>query len=310
MSEKLIKSDDSKRPSKQLLNVFAQPHFRTKTNITRLSFKDFQKKVPSSNLQSSIDLSPKLTFLKDNNNSSSNSTQEISTNDESITLPEKLNSICSSQPDEESGSIHTKNLQILQTDVDINNYNVESHIIQNSQDVDPSLNNDQNYSSESLSCQLNQSDISSKAFSMNECVPINAPTSSSIKNMRNKVNVDAENEGDDLSIIIEVAHKWKNEVSRKDSLIKELHDEIHGLKKTIGQRDYSLSLYIERISIVEALIKRQQSYTDHNRERIDKMKSRYYLYRNSLSNMLKCVEEIRDEKSRIETEIESLKCGM
>ncbi|CAG8597756.1 12429_t:CDS:10 [Gigaspora margarita] len=307
MSEKSSKSDDSKRPSKQTMNVFAQPHFRTKANTTRLSFKDFQKKVPNQNLQSS----PKSTFLKDNKNSSSDSTQEISTNGESITLPE-LNSICPSKPDEVSGSIHTKNLQILQTNVDINDYNVESHIIQNSQDVDPSLNNDQNSSSESLSCQRNQSDISSKEFSINECVPINAPTSSSIsKFMRNNVNIDelhAENEGDDLSIIIEVAHKWKNEVSRKDSLIKELHDEVHGLKKTIGQRDYSLSLYIERMSIVEAFIKRQQTYNDHNRERIDKMKSRYYLYRNSLSNMLKRVEEIRDEKSRIESEIESLKC--
>ncbi|CAG8600670.1 4633_t:CDS:10 [Dentiscutata erythropus] len=349
MSEKSIKSDDSKGPSKPTLNVFAQPHFRSKSNTTRLPFKDFQKNVPGSNLQSSSDPSPKSIFQTDNNNSSSdtslfskifstkqnnseaelvecineeNPTQEIPTNGESVALPE-LNSICPSQPDEESpiqsGSIHTKDLQSLQTDVDINDCSIESHIIQNSQDVDPSLNDDQNSSSEGLPCLRSQSDLSSKAFSINECVPVNAPTSSSIKpcsqitskNLKNNSNIDelhVEKEGDDLSIIIEVAHKWKNEVSRKDYLIKELHDEIHGLKKTVEQRDYSLSLYIERMSIVEALIKRQQTYTDHNRERIEKMKTKYYLYRNSLSNMLKRMEEVRDEKSLIESEIGSLKC--
>ncbi|CAG8667554.1 5392_t:CDS:2, partial [Racocetra persica] len=314
---------------------------------TRLSFKDFHKNAPNPDLQSPSDSSPKSIFQPDSSSSDvslfsksfptkqdnseteleectteKHPAQEISTNDDSVALP-GLNPSCSSHSDEElplqSDSIHMKDLQIRQTDMEINDCNIESHMTQNPQDVDLSLKGNQNLSSEGLISSRNQLDLSSKAFSVDESVPINAPTSNFMKpcsqinskDLRNSTNIDdlhKENEGDDLGIIIEVAHRWKNEVSRKDSLIKELNDEIHGLKHTIEQRDHSLSLYIERMSIVEALIKRQQTYTDHNRERIEKMKAKYYLYRNSLSNMLKRMEEVRDEKSRIESEIESLKC--
>ncbi|CAG8668255.1 10229_t:CDS:2, partial [Cetraspora pellucida] len=345
MSERSSKSDDSKGidvSSKPTLNVFAQPHFRTKTNTTRLSFKDFHKNVPNPNLQSPSDSSPRSIFQLDSSSDISlfsktfptkqdnseteleectteqNSIQEISTNDDSAVLPE-LNPLCPTHSDEElplqSDSIHMKDLQIGQTDMEINDCSIESRIIQNPQEVDLSLKDNQNPSSEVFSSSSNQLDLSS----VDECMPINVPTSNFMKscfqinskNPRNNAKIDdlhKENEGDDLGIIIEVAHRWKKEVSRKDSLIKELHDEIHRLKKTIEQRGHSLSLYIERMFIVEALIKRQQTYTDHNRERIEKMKSKYYLYRNSLSNMLKRMEEVRDEKNRIESEIGSLKC--
>ncbi|CAG8530627.1 2895_t:CDS:2, partial [Scutellospora calospora] len=360
MSERSSKSDDSKgigTSSKPALNVFAQPHFRTKTNTTRLSFKDFQKNVPNSNLQSSNDSLQKSNFLSDNpsldvslfskrfsikhSNSESeidesiteknppnscitvdkNINQETSTNCELIISPE-LNPKCSSPPPDEEllplklDNTLMKDLQIRQTqDVEIDDNDLEPHIIQNSQDVNSSLKDDQNLSSESLSYSHNQPDISS----IDECIPINVSTSNSItscpqvnsKNSRKDSNIDdlqEKNESDDLGIIIEVAQKWKSEFSKKDSLIKELHGEIHELKKIIEKRDHSLSLYMERMFIVEALIKRQQAYTDHNRERIEKMKSKYYLYRNSLSNMLKRMEEVRYEKSRIESEIESLKC--
>ncbi|CAG8536120.1 6897_t:CDS:10 [Racocetra fulgida] len=301
--------------------------------------EDFHKNVSNPNLQSPSDSSPKSNFQPDSSSSDvalfsksfptkqdnseteleeytteKHSAQELSANDDSAALS-GLNPSCPSHSDEElplqSDSIHMKDLQIRQADMEIDDCNIESHMTQNPQDVDLSLKGNQNPSSESLISPRNQLDLSSKAFSVDESIPINAPTSNFMKpcsqinskDLRNNTSIDdlhKENEGDDLGIIIEVAHKWKNDVSRKDSLIKELNDEIHGLKNTIEQRDHSLSLYIERMSIVEALIKRQQTYTDHNRERIEKMKAKYYLYRNSLSNMLKRMEEVRDEKSRIE----------
>ncbi|POG63202.1 hypothetical protein GLOIN_2v1688546 [Rhizophagus irregularis DAOM 181602=DAOM 197198] len=55
------------------------------------------------------------------------------------------------------------------------------------------------------------------------------------------------------------------------------------------------------------MVKRQNSYTERSRERINNVKLKYSLFRNLLCNMGKNIEEIYSQKERIEKEIESMR---
>ncbi|CAG8572306.1 4800_t:CDS:10 [Diversispora eburnea] len=143
---------------------------------------------------------------------------------------------------------------------------------------------------------------------------VSKPEDINISNNKNKSNDDKEEkneekiEKDELGMIIEIVHRWKDDSARRDSIIKELRDNLDILQETINHRDIYLTTYRERILTLELLIKRQQSNSDHNRERVENIKSKYFSYRNTLSNIEKSVEEIREEKKRIENDVESLRC--
>ena len=61
--------------------------------------------------------------------------------------------------------------------------------------------------------------------------------------------------------------------------------------------------------LVESMVKHQNSYTERSRKRINNVKLKYSLFRNLLCNMGKNVEEICNQKERIEKEIESMRLG-
>ncbi len=61
--------------------------------------------------------------------------------------------------------------------------------------------------------------------------------------------------------------------------------------------------------LVESMVKRQHIYTERNRERINNIKSKYSLFKNLLCNMRKNMEEICNEKKRIEGKVESMRLG-
>lgn len=81
------------------------------------------------------------------------------------------------------------------------------------------------------------------------------------------------------------------------------------LRDTLEHKEHSLSHYRERIFFVESMVKRQNSYTERSRERINNVKLKYSLFRNLLCNMGKNIEEIYSQKERIEKEIESMRLG-
>ena len=61
--------------------------------------------------------------------------------------------------------------------------------------------------------------------------------------------------------------------------------------------------------LVESMVKHQNSYTERSRKRINNVKLKYSLFRNLLCNMGKNIEEICNQKERIEKEIESMRLG-
>jgi hypothetical protein len=61
--------------------------------------------------------------------------------------------------------------------------------------------------------------------------------------------------------------------------------------------------------LIDSMVKRQHSYAERNRERINNIKIKYSLFRDLLCNMSKNIEEICNQKERIEKEVESMRLG-
>ncbi|CAG8548243.1 17562_t:CDS:10 [Rhizophagus irregularis] len=112
---------------------------------------------------------------------------------------------------------------------------------------------------------------------------------------------------DDLNLIVKAVQRWRDEVIRRDYLIGELRGQTFTLRDTLEHKEHSLSHYRERMFFVESMVKRQNSYTERSRERINNVKLKYSLFRNLLCNMGKNIEEIYSQKERIEKEIESMR---
>jgi len=78
----------------------------------------------------------------------------------------------------------------------------------------------------------------------------------------------------------------------------------------LSGRDQSLSIFSERIKIFEILVRRQQSYSECTRERIDHIKSKYSLFRHTLSQTVKDLDVVMSEKKRVDEDLQQLKCSM
>src|SRR6266498_1820546 len=85
--------------------------------------------------------------------------------------------------------------------------------------------------------------------------------------------------------------------------------QVFTLRDALDHKEHSLSHYRERMFLVESMVKRQNSYTERSRKRINNVKLKYSLFRNLLCNMSKNIEEICNQKERIEKEIESMRLG-
>ncbi|CAG8574709.1 9891_t:CDS:2, partial [Acaulospora colombiana] len=91
---------------------------------------------------------------------------------------------------------------------------------------------------------------------------------------KKKKNTSNEEDKDDVCMIMEAVHRWRDNVSKRDSLIKELQDNLNTLHETVEHQDNSMNTYRERIFILESLIKQQQVSAEWNHERIENIKAK------------------------------------
>ncbi|CAH1764605.1 1151_t:CDS:10, partial [Entrophospora sp. SA101] len=126
-------------------------------------------------------------------------------------------------------------------------------------------------------------------------------------NNSNNNNIESSKLFDELDSIVTSIYKWKEEVNKKDSFIKNLQGEINTLNNSLKRRDNSLKLYRDRAAIVESIVRRQLDNSDNNNRRIEAIKSRFALFKNTLTKINKKFDELYDQKGKFRDKIDSIK---
>ncbi|CAG8478816.1 10082_t:CDS:10 [Ambispora gerdemannii] len=311
------------------INVFAQPLFRTKHTAKRLSFKDFQtdSDFSASWEQQQHGESGGADFAQERTSSGGAKTQNLfafqtisnNHNDNSIPIPEKLPEISLISREEEN--IFFSSSSDLHLD-DSSQDNSKADLQSSQTGIQPqTIYRDEPFLSSSSSHVVMQdtfSDSNMASYDSESLYPLethniidnsNVESNNRIEDTKQiQMNENKSNE-DEFGIIMDAVKKWRSEVKRRDTEINKLSDTIEYLRKDLLRRDETMKLYHERIKCVEGLIKRQFTDTDRSRQRIGGIKSRYITYRNTLLSMGKNIQEIHDEKERIDEEVEHMKQG-
>ncbi|CAG8560740.1 14599_t:CDS:10 [Acaulospora morrowiae] len=327
-STNLKESNNPKFFLKAPLNVFAQPHFRTKPNTTRMPFKGIQEnainKSSSQQIGASSDstipsfakfFSVKSIVSKTNpeeiivENNEERDTKTSTLNEEPQNVGSQITELISrtSPADVQESEFSAPNTDREEKTLQDDDVQSNSLTLNPQSDAVPPPAEDGQIvvTSNNLLDPLNVDDKSrpqhgnctSAVGSPNECLSVSKKTG---------IAKD-ERDDDELYMVIDAVHRWKNGVERRDSLIKKLKDNLNTLNETVEHQNNSLNTYRERIFILESLIKHQQDNTERNREKIEGIKTKYLSYRDTFSSIRKYMEEIREGKNKIENEIDSLR---
>lgn len=71
-----------------------------------------------------------------------------------------------------------------------------------------------------------------------------------------------------------------------------------------------MTLYRDRAAIVESIVKRQLDYSDNDNRRIEAIKSKFALFKNTLIKINKKFDELYDQKGKFRDKIDSIKKGI
>ncbi|CAG8570384.1 4208_t:CDS:10 [Paraglomus brasilianum] len=333
-------SKDEKQPKRT--NVFAQPHFRTRS---RLSFREFQKSTNNPTTRQAKTFTPPLkslgkdVFMRNPVAMNSNTIETNLRHDDTTSTPTQ-----DVRPQQQDMVSDTHHLESETEDIQI----VE-------QEEFPSSENNSTKTNTSL-CKLTESfdnvdtspqvrQIAQKLFSptahqqqtgvvttrnsnlnapysiakSNTSTPLNSPTQLQTK-LTNKVdvktptveqtsnNIQTDDKINEFDIMVSAVNEWQDEITEKNAKIENPQSTPNQLASILSGRDQSLSIFSERVKLFEILVRRQQSDSECTRERIDHIKSKYSQFRHTLSQTVKDLDIVMSEKKRVDEDLQQLKC--